>query len=286
MLEANERVMHWYGRAAKETKAGEEPVTVADREVDAFLVDGLSSAFPDDVILAEESGVRAAHPSAIGDQDATSRPSFDDSSKLRSSHHVSPRRWCVDPIDGTREFIEGIDEFAVMVGLAEEKTAVLGIVLLPARGLLYWGGPGIGAFRQVLPNGEAEVIRVSATSEPSRMTMAVSRSHRSEAVDEAAKKLGVTNEVRSGSVGVKLGMVASAQADLYLHPASGTRLWDACAPDALIRGAGGLMTDCRGRPIPYDARDPVNRSGLMASNGTCHFEIVDALASIADKEGL
>lgn len=269
---AGERVMRWRGCAREELKEGVEPVTAADREADAFLVEALSEAFPEDDILAEESG--ATRPAST--------------SRIESGMKAppAPRRWCIDPVDGTKEFIEGLDQFAVMVGLAEAGAAALGVVLLPARGIVYWGGPELGAFRRRLPDGEPEQLRVSGVEAPSRMTMAVSRSHRSSAVDRAARLLRIEREVRSGSVGVKLGMVATGEADLYLHPASGTRLWDACAPDALVRGAGGVLTDCRGRPIPYESEDAINSSGLVASNGACHEAIVEALAPIVEEEEL
>lgn len=260
VLEAGELVMRHYGRVEEESKGG-EPVTVADREANALLVRGLSEAFPADGVLAEES---APHP----------------------DWWHRPRIWCIDPIDGTREFISQNGEFAVMVGLAEGNRAVLGLVLLPAHRLLYWGGPELGAFRERLPDGVPERLQVSTRTDFGEMTMAISRSHRSARVDDMARRLGVTRERRSGSVGIKLGLVAAAEVDLYLHPSGGTKRWDACGPDALLAGAGGRLTDCYGRPIEYGTDVVHNASGLVATNGRAHDDVIERIRPVVEAAGL
>ena len=261
VLEAGALVMERYGKVDPESKAAGEPVTEADRVANAHLVAGLREAFPEDGILAEESAPR---------------PEW----------WRRRRVWCIDPIDGTKEFIKQNGEFAVMVGLADGRDAVLGLVLLPALDLLYYGGPDLGAFRQRLPDGAPEPIRVSGETEFSRMRMAISRSHRSRLVGEMAERLGVAHEIQRGSVGIKLGLVASGEVELYLHPSRGTKRWDACGPDAILRGAGGRLTDFFGRPIDYDSSEVNNTAGLLASNGPRHDDIVAALRPIAEAAGL
>ncbi len=265
ILEAGALVMARYGKVAGEAKAAGEPVTEADRVANAHLVQGLREAFPDDGILAEESAPR---------------PEW----------WRKRRVWCIDPIDGTKEYIKQNGEFAVMIGLADGKEAVLGLVLLPAQDLLYYGGPKLGAFRERLGEGFApaapEPIHVSEEREFSRMRMAISRSHRSALVGEMAERLGVRHEIQRGSVGIKLGLVASGEVELYLHPSAGTKRWDACGPDAILKGAGGRLTDFYGRPIDYDSSEVQNRAGLLASNGTRHDEIVALLRPIAEAAGL
>lgn len=261
-LRAGALVMSHYGNVKVETKAGDEPVTAADREANELLVRGLSEAFPDDGILAEES-------------------------KPIAGWWKHERIWCIDPVDGTKEFIKQNGEFAVMVGLAQAGVAVLGLVFLPARGLLYWGGPQLGTFEEDLDGGRApRKLRVSDRAEFSEMGMAISRSHRSERVSDMAQRLGITSETLSGSVGIKLAMVASASVDLYLHPSEGTKRWDACGPDAILAGAGGVLTDLRGRPIAYASEDIHNTSGLLASNGTRHDDIVEQLRPLVEAAGL
>ncbi len=260
-LEAGENVLSWYGRADSELKKGGEPVTAADREANEIIVSGLTGTFPNDGLLSEETGAET------GWEDRK-------------------RRWCVDPLDGTKEFIAQNGEFSVMIGLAEDGVAVLGVLFMPAQSLIFWGGPRIGSYVRKAPDGPSRRLTVSDISDPRLMTLALSRRHRPASIETVARRLGVTREVRRGSVGIKLGMVASCEADLYIHSASGTRLWDACAPDAVVRGAGGILTDCRGRPIPYQSADVVNRSGLVASNGKCHEKIIRALEPTVIEEGL
>ncbi len=261
ILEAGERIMSHYGKVAVELKAGDEPVTAADKEANAILVEGLVAAFPADGVLAEES-----------------TPTED--------WHRHERIWCIDPVDGTKEFIAENGEFAAMVGLVVEKVAALGLLLMPARGLLYWGGPGLGTTEENLSTGESRVLKVSDRTDFASMGMAISRSHRSDRIGAMAERLGVTREVRSGSVGVKLAMVANAEVDLYLHPSEGTKRWDACGPDAILAGAGGVLTDFHGRPIDYVSGQVHNDSGLLASNGTKHAELVEALAALTTAAGL
>jgi len=260
ILKAGEQVMRRYGAVEVEKKDFDEPVTLADREANTLLVEGLSEAFPLDGILAEES-------------------------KAKGSWWQQERIWFIDPIDGTKEFIAQNGEFAIMLGLAVGGEARLGLILMPAQDLLCVGGPGLGCEATRLSDGSSRSLQVSAHTEFSEMTMAISRSHRSSRVDAMAKALGVTREKTSGSVGVKLSMVARAEVDLYLHPSLGTKLWDACGPEAILRGAGGLMTDFHGETINYAREEIQNEAGLLASNGAAHARLVECLAPLVGEGG-
>ena len=79
-----------------------------------------------------------------------------------------------------------------------------------------------------------------------------------------ARELGDITEVISGSVGVKCGLVSRGLADLYVHPTRYLKEWDTCAPEAILRGAGGLVTDCAGRPLSYGGHDPHQCGGIFA----------------------
>ena len=227
-----------------EYKGEDDPVTQADREVNAFLVRGLRSAFPDDGILAEESA-----------DDPTTR--------------LGRRRlWCVDPLDGTREFTERVDQWSIMVGLAVAGTATLGVVYSPPRDLLLAGIISEGAW--VWDEDGWRPLRVSSVDDPGRAVMAVSRSHRSDKVDALMAALGIRREIRHGSVGMKIALLALQKADVYVHPTRGTKEWDLCAPEAILHAAGGMMTDLYGRPFRYNKPDPANPYGIVASNGYLH----------------
>ena len=249
--EASEILMRYYrGDYRVEAKAGGEPVTEADRAANEHIVARLQEHFPNDGVLAEES----ADPAAI----------------------VGKRRvWMVDPMDGTKEFTRHLTEFAVMIGLVVEGTPVLGVVAQPAEETVYRGIVGEGAER-VHPDG-VDTMRVGTTSELAELTLICSRSHLPEIVERMKDELGISRMLQSGSVGLKIGKIGTGVCDLYLQPASGTKLWDACAPEAILHAAGGRLTDFDGRPIDYDPHDIVNRRGLLGSNGTRHDDLVQRL---------
>ncbi|MBI2893621.1 MAG: 3'(2'),5'-bisphosphate nucleotidase CysQ [Deltaproteobacteria bacterium] len=254
---------HYDGEVRVEMKAPGDPVTVADRESNQLIVDALGRAFPDDAILAEES--------PVGD--------FPGSSGAGGGSGAD-RRWCVDPLDGTKEFLAKNGEFAVMIGLAVQGRAVLGVVYQPAIDLLLEGVVGVGAW--ITSRSDRRPASVSTTSDPASMRLVVSRSHRSPLVDAAKAALRISAERISGSVGVKIALLARQEADLYIHPGRGVKLWDACAPEAILVAAGGKMTDTRGQLIRYDSADPALDRGLIASNAQAHEAIVAALAGATD----
>jgi len=239
-------------------KGVNDPVTAADRAANEHLVAGLRRAFPGDGILSEES--------------------HDDQSRL-----TRRRAWIVDPLDGTKEFIGRIGEFSVMVGLAIEGQAALGVVYQPVADLLYRGAPGLLA--ELVQDGSVRPLAVSAVAEPAQMRLVASRSHRDPLVDAVCSQLGITQDRPSGSVGLKVGLLATGQCDLYIHPSPGLKEWDTCAPDAILRAAGGAISDAWGRPLRYNKTDVRQRQGLTASNGVIHAQIVAATAAAAEAAG-
>ncbi len=240
-------------------KGENDPVTAADRAVNDFLVSELQSRFPDIGILAEESR--------------------DDLARLEK-----PAIWCIDPLDGTKEFIARNGEFSIMVGLALEEIAVLGVVYQPVKDFMYSGIRTLGAWLTT-PHGR-NALHVSDIKDPEAFRLVVSRSHRNPIVDEIKQALGVTRERISGSVGLKCGLIARGEADLYLHPAPGLKEWDTCAPEAILFGAGGRVTDCWGRPYLYNQPDVRRHFGLVASNDTVHSEIIARLLPVLEAHGL
>ncbi len=240
-------------------KGVNDPVTAADRAVNEFLVASIQEAFPDDAILSEESK--------------------DD--PIRMSH---ARVWCVDPLDGTKEFIARNGEFSIMVGLAVEGAAWLGVVYQPITDILYSGVSQESS--RVVKGGKSYPLQVSQVKEPQKLRLLVSRSHRNPITDSMKAALGIVQERISGSVGIKCGLIADGEADLYLHPAPGTKEWDTCAPEAILRGAGGRMTDCWGRPLAYNQPDVRRRYGLVASNGKCHSLVVERMIPALAEQGV
>lgn len=237
-----------------------EPVTVADRNASRLIVDGLEKAFPDDGILSEEEV-----------------DSADD-------RLAKKRVWMIDPIDGTIGFINRDGDFAVQIGLADDGRPVLGVVFLPFHDEMYFAVRNGGAF---VASGGSEPARLGVTvnSDFQTVRLASSRSHRSEKMNRVVEELGMLSEVRRGSVGLKIGLIAKRTCDLYVHLSSRTKFWDTCAPQVIIEEAGGRITDLFGEPLGYDGRDVRNHNGIVASNGLVHDETVDRLRPLLDEFG-
>ncbi len=256
LREAGRIVLQYYDNGAEvEWKAPKDPVTDADRASNEFLVAALKKAFPDEAVLAEES--------------------HDDLERLAHS-----RVWMVDPLDGTKEFIARNGEFSVMVGLVEDGRPVLGAVYQPTEDRLYTGGRGVPALLE--EGGNRRELHVSDRTDVRRFRLVVSRSHLEPVVEDIRKRLGISDLRQSGSVGLKCGLIARDECDLYIHPSSYARLWDSCAPQAVLEAAGGVMTDIYGRPLVYTREETRNLNGLLASNGKAHEEIVAVVREVLE----
>ena len=236
-----------------------EPVTQADRIANELIVSRLAREFPNDGILAEES--------------------IDTKRRLGKS-----RVWMVDPLDGTNGFIDGNGDFAVQIGLAEDGECVVGVVYQPLSGVLYRAVRGQGTWIE-RPDYEPERAQVSDQREVRSMRLAASRSHRSSRMNRVVTRLGVKEEVRRGSVGIKVGLIVERQCDLYVHLSPRTKQWDTCAPQLILTEAGGEMTDLFGHPLHYNVLEVQNRNGLVASNGVTHEQLIETLAPLLAEFG-
>jgi 3'(2'), 5'-bisphosphate nucleotidase len=242
-----------------ELKNDEDPVTVADRRANAFLVQSLRERFPGDGVVAEETE--------------------DQSDALRGG-----RCWYVDPLDGTKEFISRNGEFSVMIGLAVDGEARLGVVYQPVLDKLYRGVVGEGAHLDT--GGRTDPLTVSEVTNPEELRLIVSRSHRDESIDELMRRLGITREQRSGSVGLKIGHITERTADLYVHVSDRSKAWDACGPEAILRAAGGVFTDMAGEPFRYGGTELRNLGGILACNRAAYEAVLPAVRQIGLESGL
>ena len=263
--EAGRKVLEYYAlEIIAEEKLGvdnfAEPVTVADRASSRIIVDGISAAFPDDFVLSEEEA---------------------DTPKER----VGARRvWITDPIDGTWGFIKKDGDFAVQIGLAIDGEPVIGVVYLPAHGLLYFGSKGGGSF--VAKDDDTPLaLSVSSNSDFAKMNLAVSRNHRSPKISRIVRELGLRREIQRGSVGLKVGLVAEAVCDLYIHLSPRTKFWDTCGPQVILEEAGGRLTDLFGERIRYDIADVQNHGGIVAANGAAHADVIKKLRPLLNEFG-
>ncbi len=234
-----------FGVQMKHEEDRESPLTKADLAADKIITAGLREAFPDDGLLTEESN--------------------DDKSRLSKD-----RVWIVDPLDGTKEFVSRNGEFTVNIGLTIKGEPVLGVIAVPAKGLLYSAVKGAGA--SVERDGKEEPITVSTNKDPKQMTLVVSRSHRTAQDDAFSAKAGFAATQPSGS-SMKGCRVAEGSADVYLR--SGPQCeWDVCAMNAIIIEAGGAMTGLDGKPLVYNQENTLFTGGFLLSNNTIHQELL------------
>ena len=257
--EAGQLLMEYYaGETKVEWKGADDPVTAADHAANELLVGRISRAFPGDGIISEELP--------------------DDGSRL-----THERVWMIDPMDGTKQFVERIDEFSVQIGLTIGGVPQLGVVFHAARDRMFYGGAGLGAF--VEEKWSTRRLRVDPEQLPERMVSAMSRSHSLLITGLILKRLGIWQVVQSGSVGLKMGLLAEGAAHVYLHPAQRTCIWDTCGPEAILRAAGGIVTDVNGNPLCYDGSSVRNLNGIVASNGANHPSIIEAIRSTITESG-
>jgi 3'(2'), 5'-bisphosphate nucleotidase len=235
-------------------KGPDDPVTEADKRANELIVGGIRNDFPKDSIVAEETSDR--------------------SGALKEG-----RVWYIDPLDGTRDFIKKNGEFCVMIGLAVDGEAQLGVVYGPVEQVLFVGIADQTAWKEL--NGARTTLSVSNVTRPEELRLVVSRSHRSGLIDEFRSRTGIAREISCGSVGLKVGLLAERKADIYIETSRLSSAWDACGPEAILRGAGGRFTDMTGKTMHYGGHDLHNQSGLVATNGACHDFVITNLAVLA-----
>ena len=261
--EAGAKVLEYYAlEIITEEKLGidnfSEPVTIADRASSRIIVDGLEAAFPNDFVLSEEE--------------------HDDPPSRVETNRV----WITDPIDGTWGFIKKDGDFAVQIGLAIDGEPAVGVVYLPAHDRLYFASKGNGSFL-VKNGGEPRPLRVSDKTDLTEMNLAVSRNHRSPKISRIVSDFGLKSEVQRGSVGLKVGLVAEALCDIYIHLSPRTKFWDTCGPQIILEEAGGQLTDLFGERIRYDLADVQNHGGIVATNEAAHDIIVSRLRPLLNE---
>ena len=216
-LQAGDEIMRIYGAEDFEVRAKSDasPVTEADEAADALISAGLRAAFPDIALVTEEQA--ATHGQSL------------------STFLI------VDPLDGTKEFVQRRGDFTVNIAYVENGVPRFGVVYAPAKGRLFYTTASGGAVEEKGPFGEqpGEVVPLGVNSMPDNRGLMVvaSKSHRDAATDEYINRYAVRDMTSAGS-SLKFCLVATGEADLY--PRLGrTMEWDTAAGDAVLRGAGG-----------------------------------------------
>jgi 3'(2'), 5'-bisphosphate nucleotidase len=229
-LEAGARIMEIYGsdEFAVRSKADASPVTEADEAADALISAGLSAAFPDLPLVTEEQA---------------------------ASHGGAARTFLiVDPLDGTKEFVQRRGDFTVNIAYVEDGVPLRGVVYAPARQRLFYTNADGQAVEETGPFGHEadpralQTIAVAPRPDNEALMVVASKSHRDAATDAYIARYGVRDMTSAGS-SLKFCLVATGEADLY--PRLGrTMEWDTAAGDAVLRAAGG-------RVVRFDDHSPL-----------------------------
>ncbi len=259
-----EQPPHGFPPALSVDDGGEGPVSAADLAVNQWLLDGFAAAFPRApwTLLSEETAkeqLSAGMPLA------------------------AEWLWILDPLDGTKDFLQGTGEYAVHLALVHRGAPVLGVVLLPEPEELWFGlvapagvadRPAGAAWRENRA-GAQQPPALSRRRALGELVLVASRNHRDQRLEHllAALELGETRAI--GSVGGKVATILRGEADLYisLSGRSAPKDWDMAAPEAVLRAAGGAFSHADGRPLRYNRGDGLQAGCLIASHGPAHHAL-------------
>jgi 3'(2'), 5'-bisphosphate nucleotidase len=243
-------------------KAHSDPITAADLAVNSYILERLQGELGHGQFgyLSEETYQPGLTP------------------------YPQPYVWIIDPLDGTRDFIEKTGEYAVHIALTEAGRPILSVVVWPEMETLYYATLGGGAFAE---SRDGEARKLSVVNAPSfeEMRLAISRSHRDRRFDDLLKRLPQTQQTYVGSVGCKVATIVEHRAEFYLSitTKSAPKDWDLAAPELILTEAGGQFTHFDLTPIEYNRADVAQWGGFLASNGQSHEDLCERIVMILEE---
>ena len=245
-------ILKYYHTSYKiEVKNDESPVTIADKESNKAIERILKDRFPAYSILSEET--------------------TDDKSRLNNDYV-----FIVDPLDGTKEFITRNDEFTINIALVYKNEVVVGVILLPISGEIYYAIKDEGAY---LLTGDA-ATRINVSDRIEDLIVLTSRHHRNPKEEEfITKNQHLIAETIELGASLKATAIASGKADVFYRHGLGTKEWDTAPQDILIHEAGGLFLKPDGKRYTYNRDDVVNREGYIIVNRKENYSLCKKLTS-------
>tara|TARA_X000000950_G_C13902118_1_gene655321 strand:- start:373 stop:1287 length:915 start_codon:yes stop_codon:yes gene_type:complete len=252
-----------------------EPVTAADEALNNFIINEFNTSYPniDWDIVTEENAKLITY-------------------KKSKSDWI----WFVDPLDGTKDFIQNTGEYAVHIALIFKNAPILSMVLLPSLKEIWFGIEGFGTWQEkendFLDNKKVPLANRDYKNFAKRKATKVltSKNHNNQKLDLILKELKIQNIIRMGSIGFKVCALLRNEADIYISISDKTspKDWDLAAPHALIKSAKCHFTYVSGDELNYDAENYEQRGCLIASTlvGGEHFYICKRISSIIKKHNL
>ena len=232
--EAILEIYHQSEAVEVDTKADDTPVTAADHAAHRIIVDALTSAYPNVPVFSEESGTIP----------------FDEREGWQEF-------WLVDPLDGTKEFINRTGEFTVNIALIQNREPVFVVVTVPLKNSGYLGARGVGAYK-LLDHEPWQSIRTRDVNSD-QLVVVGSRRHGAEALDALIEKLSrkfARIETANMGSSLKFCLIAEGKADIYPRLAP-TSEWDTAAAQAVLMEAGGVVLDIDFNPLQYNKGESV-----------------------------
>jgi 3'(2'), 5'-bisphosphate nucleotidase len=243
-VEAGEKIMRFYRNGAPVIlKKDASPLTAADRASHEFLVSSLRSLLPEAPVISEESE-EGMNGSPVGE-------------KLF---------WLVDPLDGTKEFLKGTNEFTVNVALLELSVPILGVVHAPALNLTFYGVSNLGSWRQI--DGQSPTVISTRCTNFAGLAVVASKDHVGPLVSAMLARLASPRLQSMGS-SLKFCLVAEGEADIYLRDLP-TMEWDTAAAQCIVEAAGGGVYTLDGQPLRYGK--PGLRNPAIMTVGNTRFD--------------
>jgi 3'(2'), 5'-bisphosphate nucleotidase len=228
------------------------PVTIADEAVDRYLLDGIRS------MCGESCGYLTEETHQMTDE-------------------ALPQDWVwiIDPLDGTRDFIDKTGEYAIHIALTYQQRPVLAVVAIPEFDRIYAAILGGGTWR--ITGELREFVNFAQGRKLTDLVVVASRNHRSERLVRLLAQLPCQQQRQVGSIGCKIAAIVERDADVYISVSgkSAPKDWDFAAPELILTEAGGKFTDRDGNPVLYNTGDVSQWGCLIASNGEWHQEILD-----------
>lgn len=235
----------------------DSPLTKADTESNRIITAGLKEITPEIPIVSEES----------------------EENKEFSIRKNFEKFWLVDPLDGTKEFVNKNGEFTVNIGLIEDNLPVAGVVVAPVPELTYRTD---GITTVVKKDGRIESLSSSETQSLSESTLVHSRSHSGEKMQTFLDSVNFGETKPRGS-SLKICKIAEGSVDVYVRFRP-TWEWDTAAADAILRMSGGKFTQPAGNPLTYNTESLKNDRGLLVTNGMLHEKMADKIQDIFGKD--
>ena len=192
--------------------------------------------------------------------------------------------WIIDPLDGTRDFIDKTGEYGMHIALAYQGRPVIGIVAIPEADKIYFASKGNGTYVET-KDGTITPIKVSDRQVIEDLYLIVSRSHRDDRFQQLIDRLPLAGKKYMGGVGGKISTLLEQESDVYisLSGKSAAKDWDFAAPELILTEAGGKFTYVNGEPVFYNQGDVKRWGCIIATNGKCHEALCAKAAAIIDE---